>query len=475
MNNWQLKLFSIFAAFSLNALEFSSLPFEFSSEMIEFSNNNLHLKKNVLLKNKDFKLLSDEARIQFIKKNDKEIGFSTVSLTGGVEAYFKNGGKFNSSTALLDQNKLIAQALVDGFEKVSFSHPFAIRNKKGLLNISSFKMEALLLPEMEGQKTPLKTIYGKGEVVFSIDDWLRMTGDDFQYTPMATKDSNCFGQAYFEISSLKSKISFIYEKSLLVYGKKAIYDPSIGKLLVYQPEGSFLLFTKEGEHNFFFEADELTYDFASGTLELMGQIALESLNFGKIYVLGELTVSLDKDPKKFKMIHAEGKIKYCFGESLLNLNGVAAFDPILKKFSLEKKGKEQIHYLREDADFYADHAFISFKKDSLKFIPEKCSLIGDVKGVHKAASKNERDFKPIQYVVASVIEMDFLNNKMEMRAEKPSRVLFYDKINKMQVSAEGLKLSMDVNRTFQFAKGIGDVRFRFVETELNEMKKKFNY
>ena len=136
MNNWQLKLFSIFAAFSLNALEFSSLPFEFSSEMIEFSNNNLHLKKNVLLKNSDFKLLSDEAQIQFIKKDDKEIGFSTVSLNGGVEAYFKNGGKFNSSAALLDQNKLIAQSLVDGFEKVSFSHPFVIRKKKGLLQLS---------------------------------------------------------------------------------------------------------------------------------------------------------------------------------------------------------------------------------------------------------------------------------------------------------------------------------------------------
>ena len=53
------------------------------------------------------------------------------------------------------------------------------------------------------------------------------------------------------------------------------------------------------------------------------------------------------------------------------------------------------------------------------------------------------------------------------------RVLFYDKANDMEVSATTLKIKRDEATKKETVKGIGDVRFSFVENEFEQLRKRF--
>jgi len=52
-------------------------------------------------------------------------------------------------------------------------------------------------------------------------------------------------------------------------------------------------------------------------------------------------------------------------------------------------------------------------------------------------------------------------------------VLFYDKINNLQVSAPEIKMQRDKQTKKQQFQGIGDVRFHFVEKEYQQLRKRF--
>src|SRR5262249_30835599 len=77
----------------------------------------------------------------------------------------------------------------------------------------------------------------------------------------------------------------------------------------------------------------------------------------------------------------------------------------------------------------------------------------------------------VQYALADRVEY-FPKNQEALFSTKGSgrRVLYYDTANDMQVSAPALRIKRDQVTHKDSVKGIGDVRFNFVEHEIDQLE-----
>ena len=80
----------------------------------------------------------------------------------------------------------------------------------------------------------------------------------------------------------------------------------------------------------------------------------------------------------------------------------------------------------------------------------------------------------MQYALADELEYQPHSQEIVLKAQEGNRVLFFDKINGVQMSAPGLKIHHDSMKRKDTVQGIGDVHFTFVEKELEQLKKRFH-
>jgi hypothetical protein len=62
---------------------------------------------------------------------------------------------------------------------------------------------------------------------------------------------------------------------------------------------------------------------------------------------------------------------------------------------------------------------------------------------------------------------------MTLAGVNGNRVLFFDKVNNVQMSAPSLKVRHDSSTQKDSIQGLGDVRFTFIEKELEQLKEHF--
>lgn len=88
--------------------------------------------------------------------------------------------------------------------------------------------------------------------------------------------------------------------------------------------------------------------------------------------------------------------------------------------------------------------------------------------------KNEGKQEPLHYALADTVEYTPSSREILLSANSGGRVLFYDKINKLQVSSSALKVFRDQITQKETIKGLGDVRFHFLEGEFEQLRKRVN-
>jgi hypothetical protein len=77
----------------------------------------------------------------------------------------------------------------------------------------------------------------------------------------------------------------------------------------------------------------------------------------------------------------------------------------------------------------------------------------------------------LEYALADVVEYSPQTKEVQLSALNKGRVLFFDKVNNLQISAPALKIKRDAVTQKDSIQGVGDVRFNFVKHELDKMKK----
>lgn len=149
-------------------------------------------------------------------------------------------------------------------------------------------------------------------------------------------------------------------------------------------------------------------------------------------------------------------------------NGIVTFDSLTT-------GK-QVFFYDTLGEAQANKITIYYQKTAEGLVATKVLLEGNVYLVdHKDLDeKNEGKQDPLHYALADVVEYIPNTREITLSANKGRRVLFYDKINKLQVSSSVLKVYRDQVTQKEKFKGIGDVRFHFLESEFEQLRKRVN-
>lgn len=131
--------------------------------------------------------------------------------------------------------------------------------------------------------------------------------------------------------------------------------------------------------------------------------------------------------------------------------------------------KKQVFFEDSLGEIFADKVELFYKEENEKFILIQIKLQGSV----KLKDRNASDNKELHYGLADEVLYDPQSKEITFTALRKKRVLFFDKVNNLQISAPSLKIRRDKATKKELIQGFGDVRFSFLEKEFLELQKKF--
>jgi lipopolysaccharide export system protein LptA len=151
------------------------------------------------------------------------------------------------------------------------------------------------------------------------------------------------------------------------------------------------------------------------------------------------------------------------GSHTLLAPGGIFVDPAAKRTLFLRSPDSQIHFIDAFGEIYADAGELDYEGKALK----QMKMEGKVFMAHAPPGKEDRS-----YAYADKVTYDPETKEMVMEGD---RVLIYDRVNKMEVSAPRLRVRRDQETQKDRIKGEGDVRFTLDEKEFEMLKQRFKW
>lgn len=275
-----------------------------------------------------------------------------------------------------------------------------------------------------------------------------------------------------------------------LHAKTIQADTADRKLWMAEPEGKLLLREeKEALQTLEFKSDELSWDNPKEILVLKGHVEITQNGNLHIKTAHEISIAQSslngkrrllsiRSPEKTELLYIDA-LKgqnpriYCPGsltidhrQQHMTLQGI--FD-----YSDPKEASEQV--LIEDVlgEMYADLVRIDYCWTENQFVPKKVILEGNVRLLNRFDGHVEEVGSVLHYALADRIDYSPEQKEMLLSGSDNDRVLIFDKVNNVQMSAPSLKIRRDSLSQKDIIKGMGDVRFTFLEKELARFKQQF--
>jgi hypothetical protein len=241
-----------------------------------------------------------------------------------------------------------------------------------------------------------------------------------------------------------------------------------------------------------FSADILTWEESKDLLRLQNHVVLFQQGLGNLKSDKDVQITLIavNGRKQLRTIDCFGqtelifsdetkKISHkltCYGRANVNhLNLKTVMQSPLDETGLTL-ADQQIFFEDRNGEIFADKLTLEYAYRDGVIVPAKLILEGNVNILNRFAEGTEENPKDIlQYAIADIVEYNPKTLEMSFYSSKNRRVLFFDKVNNIQVSAPALKIKRDAATKKETIKGIGDVRFSFAEHELEQLKKRFHF
>lgn len=196
-----------------------------------------------------------------------------------------------------------------------------------------------------------------------------------------------------------------------------------------------------------------------GTVVIAGPFRKE-IPFHTLRCTGKTVLQCDNEDKDLNLVLE------CPGQLEIDLPGRRAVLKCAHKSGEQIEEAEQVFFQDHLGKVYSDEAVINF--DWVDGTPHirTIALQGHVKMIHRQGAL-------MQYALADTVDIDYPVQEMFLRAFPEKRILLYDKINNLEVSAPALKVKRDITTGKHSYQGTGQVTFRFAEEEFRQMKKRF--
>lgn len=470
-----------------------------------YSDGRLSLQGAVRIKHPLGTAEAEKLSVDLHAKNKNGI-FDNLSLKEDVVLTSDQYGKLTCQRAEFDFGSMRAR-FYGHFKRF----PFVVYQSSPLegstlarpaLTLKSRVMQMELCEDLlEPSKKQLNVLRASGDVSIDYGD-MNLQGDIAVYERKGKSDLTLQTSKFpAEITLLPSELSSVCRLTNANHdqltGSSMSFNTLTRKLQVASPKGFIKLPggsleapLSDAQNLIDMQADLLLWELSGNKISLHGQVDIWHKELGSLKNDREVSLyySAAKGKKQLQKIAAQGKTELCHLEGLkpgchwLICQGQVLIDHEAKKARLSSdqntqgqvpEGK-QVFYHDQLGQVQADLVTIEYQEMAGKWVPVKFILEGNVYVVdHKGLNQgNQAGQIPLHYVLADYVEYTPHNKEMYFSSKSGRRVLFYDKINQLQVSAPALKITRDQVTKKEAIQGIGDVRFHFLNSELKQLLKR---
>lgn len=470
-----------------------------SADHIEYGGDSILLNGHATIEHPLGILAADLMTLQSETKI-KNRSFDHLQLDGHVDIALKEGGQLFCSKAILDYVTLSGDfSGGDGKENVIYRKTRDEKNGDTFsLIIESKKMQLQLSKKrsqtMRSEHLAIDKIRADGDLSIHYNDRFNATADRalFQQSPeklFASKDP-LLGQILLSCYSPERLCYVTSAEGDEIKSSEIFIDTTLHEWRFAFPKGTFKV-AAGGYGPLDFSADQLVWDDSNSKLILSGRVNIAQQGIGNVQAEKEMRLILSavKGKKTLRGIETKGETVLIYTDQETGLEhklksyGSLRIDHEKMEIKLQSpdngsgsaKEGHQVFFKDAQGEIYADKAFVKYAYRDQKIVPIRIVLQGHVKIINSLQESEDDLTKINQYLLADRVDFIPETKQMIFKAAKDQRVLLFDKAHNLEVSAQGLKLIRDLATNKETVEGVGDVRFSFIDSEFDQLRRHFSF
>jgi lipopolysaccharide export system protein LptA len=421
--------------------------------------------------------------------------FRFLTMTGSIMIQMHDRGVLTCAKAEFDHlnqtGKLSGEAAqLDPAHEVDPAHQDVIYRETCLDKKGKSTPLTIKSPEMQ-----IKTEKNAGQPTCFIkeiiaENYLELTYDqDFKATSNYGIYERSSSQNEGTIT-LKAKDSVecqvVSQKGDTIKAEQISIDIGARKILFTHPKGAFsMLQACQANDKVHFSCDSLFLEPNQKQLILENHVIVDQRGFGQLE--NDDQVIIQQSEKELSWMEATGETHLvlfdkatidahhltCYGKLIIDHTHLKAFLDSPKDDQGKVIKEKQVFFHDLFGEIYADQVHLKYQLKQGSVIPFEIILEGNVRVLNRISLQTDEEGSFLQYATADRIEYFPSKKEMFLRANPGHRVLFYDKMNKLQVSAIAIQIQRDMQTNKDSIQGKGDVRFNFIEKERTELQNQF--
>jgi hypothetical protein len=460
--------FFLFLSFSLSA------ELRIKAEEVDYSDDRVTLNGEVVIDHRMGKMSSETA--YYTQPGGGEEG-GLLYLQKEVHINLPNGASLDCSRAEFDrrgrtglffgEDKLLLYSS-QAFSQAGNQAPLTIEAKKLRVRVGEAAIE-----ELEAEE----------DVHIRYDNEVSGRTDWLWYEPRVGEDK---AGGIFHMTPLEGRQSHIVTDSGdRIHAQEIHLDVGREKIIFDQADGE--IFFNSGEQ-VFFRSDEVAWEDQRQRLTMTGRVMVHQQGVGKLKSNESIRLDMVREEgrRRLRVMESRGKTTLSFVDDgnhelhTIVCFGSAVVDHYLFKTTMKSPRVNGVVPRDKRVVFRDRMGHVTANDVELLYYPQngqprlsKITLIGDVYLLNLAPF-DPADSGPVrQYALADRAEYDPTTLQVTLTAEAPNRVLYFDEINRIQVSAPEIEAWRNGVSGEESIRGKGDVRFSLAEGELDQMKPLF--
>lgn len=423
---------------------------------------------------------------------EKKGRFDLLKMDDEVHIQLKQGGELFCQEAQIDYTKMEGVFKGDAIrpDVVYLNHQEkreGERQERAPLELKSLSMTMELI-RGSGQfagKTFIRQVEADRQVRVSFNHDYLLLADHAVYQRIPDESSPMAGLLTLTVQGGLPACTMTNLNGDRVVARMIQLNTIDRKLWLTQPEGA--LFMRHGNkppEEIEISAQELMWDDQNQKMFLRGKVDMLQSHFLRLKSPYEVVIthSLVDGKRSMRSFYSPRDIliDYSNGnEEMLHKifsPGPLTVDHEQQTITLQGDEEGQQVYIEDVmGDAYADFVFVDYTSEEGKIVPQRVILEGNVRLMNRCHGKREEACSVLHYALADKVECFPEQKEMLLTCSGEKRVLFFDKVNNIHMSAPSLRVTNDSETKKSRVQGVGDVRFTFIEKELEQFKGRFPF
>jgi hypothetical protein len=377
-------------------------------------------------------------------------------------------------------------------------YPLTVKSRQMSIQLHSSRSQSEDA-KIDAPKSPrscISKITADHDVTVNVNDELTATSDHATYSrlpaePEISENKQMPGVISLYAAKENGTCQVCNQQGDIIRSSHICIDTNKRLLLFAYPQGIIHApWTAPEQAQISFSSDTLSWDAQQNVLTLQDHVVINQQGLGTIInenaihmtqctVNGKKQLSAIESSGKTVLTYVDAKsglehILTCYGKVLVDHEHLQTImesprDPLGN--ILEDK---QIIFQDYMGEIYADKLTIYYTVDQHAPTVTKLVLEDNVRMRGQSSATVKPGSNNLRYALADMVEFIPEAKEMRLSAKGKGRVLLYDNVNNLHVSAPSLTVRRDQTTQKDSIQGQGDVRFSFIAQEIERIKEYFH-